>query len=181
MFCVVENHDDGYNDLLKTTFTRVADVMRFVIQVVSEASVSIEGNIKGRIGQGFLVLVGIGQGDDESVADKMVSKMLGLRVFPDENGKTNLSTADVGGELLVISQFTLYADCRKGNRPSFVRAGSPDEAERLYEYVVDKCRSSGIRVDTGEFGAEMKVSLINEGPFTVVLDSDELWPKDRKD
>jgi len=148
--------------------------MRFVIQVVSEADVSIDGNIKGSIKKGFLVLVGIGQNDNEAVADKMVSKMTGLRIFPDENGKTNLSLADVGGELLVISQFTLYADCRKGNRPSFIRAGEPAEAERLYGYVVKKCRESIAKVDTGEFGAEMKVRLVNEGPFTIVMDSDEI-------
>lgn len=148
--------------------------MRFVIQVVSEASVSVDGITKGSIEKGFLVLVGVGQGDDERIAYKMVSKMLGLRIFPDENGKTNLSLADVGGELLVISQFTLYADCRKGNRPSFIRAGVPDEAERLYEYVVSKCREGVEKVETGVFGAEMKVSLVNEGPFTIILDSDEI-------
>ena len=148
--------------------------MRFVIQVVSEANVSVDGITKGSIEKGFLVLVGVGQGDDERIADKMVSKMLGLRIFPDENGKTNLSLADVGGELLVISQFTLYADCRKGNRPSFIRAGAPEEAERLYEYVVSKCREGVEKVETGIFGAEMKVSLVNEGPFTIILDSDEI-------
>ncbi|MBQ9504450.1 MAG: D-tyrosyl-tRNA(Tyr) deacylase [Lachnospiraceae bacterium] len=148
--------------------------MRFVIQVVSEASVSVDGVTKGSIGKGFLVLAGVGQNDDERIADKMVSKMLGLRIFPDENGKTNLSLADVGGELLIISQFTLYADCRKGNRPSFIRAGAPAEAERLYEYVVNRCREGVAKVDTGVFGAEMKVSLVNEGPFTIILDSDEI-------
>ena len=148
--------------------------MRFVIQVVSEASVSVDGVTKGSIGKGFLVLAGVGQNDDEKIADKMVSKMLGLRIFPDENGKTNLSLADVGGELLIISQFTLYADCRKGNRPSFIRAGAPAEAERLYEYVVNRCREGVAKVDTGVFGAEMKVSLVNEGPFTIILDSDEI-------
>ena len=148
--------------------------MRFVIQVVSEASVSVDGVTKGSIGKGFLVLAGVGQNDDEKIADKMVSKMLGLRIFPDENGKTNLSLADVGGELLIISQFTLYADCRKGNRPSFIRAGAPAEAERLYEYVVNRCREGVAKVGTGVFGAEMKVSLVNEGPFTIILDSDEI-------
>ncbi len=148
--------------------------MRFVIQVVSEAGVSIDGKIKGSIGKGFLVLVGVGQNDDEAIADKMVNKLVGLRIFPDENGKTNLSLGDVGGELLVISQFTLYADCRKGHRPSFTGAGAPEKAERLYEYVVRKCRDSIARVETGEFGAEMKVSLVNEGPFTIILDSDEI-------
>ncbi|HAG70200.1 MAG TPA: D-tyrosyl-tRNA(Tyr) deacylase [Lachnospiraceae bacterium] len=148
--------------------------MRFVIQVVSEAGVSIDGKIKGSIGKGFLVLVGVGQNDDEAIADKMVNKLVGLRIFPDGNGKTNLSLGDVGGELLVISQFTLYADCRKGHRPSFTGAGAPEKAERLYEYVVRKCRDSIARVETGEFGAEMKVSLVNEGPFTIILDSDEI-------
>ena len=104
----------------------------------------------------------------------MVSKMLGLRIFPDENGKTNLSLADVGGELLIISQFTLYADCRKGNRPSFIKAGAPAEAERLYEYVIKISREGVAKVETGVFGAEMKVSLVNEGPFTIILDSDEI-------
>ncbi len=146
--------------------------MRFVIQVVSEASVKIEGQVRGSIDKGFMVLIGVGQGDDEKIADKMISKLLGLRIFPDENGKTNLSLSDVNGELLLISQFTLYADCRKGNRPSFVKAGAPDEAERLYEYIVSKCREQVPKVDTGEFGAEMQVSLVNEGPFTIILDSD---------
>ena len=146
--------------------------MRFVIQVVSEASVKIEGQVRGSIGKGFMVLIGVGQGDDEKIADKMVSKLLGLRIFPDENGKTNLSLSDVDGELLLISQFTLYADCCKGNRPSFINAGAPDEAERLYEYIVSKCRKQIPKVDTGEFGAEMQVSLVNEGPFTIILDSD---------
>ena len=146
--------------------------MRFVIQVVSEASVNIEGQVRGSIDKGFMVLIGVGQGDDEKIADKMISKLLGLRIFPDENGKTNLSLSDVNGELLLISQFTLYADCRKGNRPSFVKAGAPDEAERLYEYIVSKCREQVPKVDTGEFGAEMQVSLVNEGPFTIILDSD---------
>ncbi len=148
--------------------------MRFVVQVVSEADVKIDGEVKGSIGRGFMVLVGVGKEDDEAIADKMVNKLLGLRIFPDENDKTNLSLADVNGELLMISQFTLYADCRKGNRPSFIRAGAPDEANRLYEYIVDKCRQRVPRVDTGEFGAQMQVSLVNEGPFTIILDSDEL-------
>lgn len=148
--------------------------MRFVVQVVSEANVKIDGEIKGKIGRGFMVLVGVGKEDNEDIADRMVNKLLGLRIFPDENDKTNLSLADVGGELLMISQFTLYADCRKGNRPSFIRAGAPDEANRLYEFMVDKCRQRVPRVDTGEFGAQMQVSLVNEGPFTIILDSDEL-------
>ena len=148
--------------------------MRFVIQVVSQADVKIDGKVKGSIGKGFLVLTGVGQGDDEGIADKMVNKLLGLRIFPDENDKTNLSLSDVGGELLVISQFTLYAACRTGNRPSFVKAGEPEEAKRLYEYVVEKCRERVPKVETGEFGAKMRVSLVNEGPFTIILDSDEI-------
>ena len=148
--------------------------MRFVVQVVSEANVKIDGEIKGKIGRGFMVLVGVGKEDDLAATHKMVNKLLGLRIFPDENDKTNLSLADVNGELLMISQFTLYADCKKGNRPSFIRAGAPDEANRLYEYIVDKCRQKVPKVDTGEFGAQMQVSLVNEGPFTIILDSDEL-------
>ncbi|MCR5747454.1 MAG: D-tyrosyl-tRNA(Tyr) deacylase [Lachnospiraceae bacterium] len=148
--------------------------MRFVIQVVSEADVKADGEIKGKIGTGFMVLIGIGPEDNEHIADKMVSKLLGLRIFPDENGKTNLSLKAVNGELLMISQFTLYADCKKGNRPSFVKAGPPEMANRLYEYIVSKCREQIEHVDTGVFGAEMKVSLVNEGPFTIILDSDEI-------
>ncbi len=148
--------------------------MRFVIQVVSKAEVRIEGKVKGSVDRGYMVLIGVGQEDDEKTADKMVNKLLGLRIFPDDNGKTNLSLADVGGGLLLISQFTLYADCRKGNRPSFVKAGSPDEANRLYEYVVAKCRERVARTETGEFGADMQVSLVNEGPFTIILDSSDL-------
>lgn len=148
--------------------------MRFVVQVVSEANVKIDGKIKGSIGKGFMVLIGAGKEDNDAIADKMVNKLLGLRIFPNENDKTNLSLADVNGELLMISQFTLYADCKKGNRPSFIRAGAPDEANRLYEYIVDKCRQKVPKVDTGEFGAQMQVSLVNEGPFTIILDSDEL-------
>ncbi len=148
--------------------------MRFVIQVVSKADVRIDGNIKGSIDRGLMVLVGIGRDDNERIADKMVNKLIGLRIFPDDQGKTNLSLEDIGGELLMISQFTLYADCRKGNRPSFINAGEPDEAKRLYEYAVAECRKRVKKVDTGEFGAEMQVSLVNEGPFTVILDSKEI-------
>ena len=148
--------------------------MRFVIQVVSHADVVIEGQVHGQIGRGFMVLIGVGQEDNEAIADKMVQKMLGLRIFPDENGKTNLSLKDVGGELRLVSQFTLDADCKKGTRPSFTTAGAPDDAKCLYEYVVDRCRESVEKVDTGEFGADMKVSLTNEGPFTIILDSDLL-------
>ena len=148
--------------------------MRFVIQVVSNANVKVEGETTGQIGKGFLVLIGIGQKDNEEIAERMVRKMLGLRIFEDENGKTNLSLAQVGGSLLIISQFTLYADCRKGNRPSFVKAGAPDEANRLYEYVCGLCAAQGYEVGKGVFGEHMMVSLTNDGPFTVILDSDEL-------
>lgn len=148
--------------------------MRFVIQVVSKAEVKIDGRVKGSIGRGYMILMGVGQEDNEQIADKMVSKLLGLRIFPDENGKTNLSLSDVKGEILIVSQFTLYADCRKGNRPSFIKAGSPDTANRLYEYVIAKCSEQADKVETGEFGADMQVSLVNEGPFTIILDSDEI-------
>ncbi len=147
--------------------------MRFVIQRVTEAKVDIEGKTVGSIGRGLLVLIGVGAKDSEEVADKMVKKLLGLRIFADENGKTNLALQDVDGQLLLISQFTLYADCRKGNRPSFTQAGAPEEANRLYEYIIRKCRESA-HVETGEFGADMAVSLVNDGPFTILLDSDTL-------
>lgn len=155
--------------------------MRFVIQRVSEASVKVSGETIGEIAQGFMVLIGVSAEDSEAEADRLVKKMLGLRIFEDENGKTNLSLKDVGGCLLLISQFTLYADCRKGNRPSFINAGAPDRANQLYEYIIEKCRNSAAdwgsedsRVETGSFGADMKVSLINDGPFTVILDSAEI-------
>lgn len=144
--------------------------MKFVIQRVTEASVSIEGETKGKIGRGFLVLIGVGKEDTREIADKYIKKLLGLRIFEDENGKTNLSLADVNGELLLISQFTLYANCKKGNRPSFVDAGAPDQAEALYDYIVEECRKTVPSVQTGEFGADMKVSLLNDGPFTIILD-----------
>ncbi len=148
--------------------------MRFVIQCVSSAQVDVEGETVGKIGKGFLVLVGISDSDDESTADAMVKKMLGLRVFEDSEGKTNLNLESVGGSLLIISQFTLYADCRKGNRPSFIKAGAPDHAERLYRYILSRVRERFPDTGEGVFGAYMKVSLVNEGPFTVILDSEEL-------
>ena len=148
--------------------------MRFIIQRVQKASVAVDGENIGKIGKGDMVLIGVSGEDTEEVADKMVRKMINLRIFQDENDKTNLSLADVGGELLLISQFTLYADCRKGNRPSFIKAGSPDMANNLYEYIIEECKKSVSIVERGEFGADMKVSLINDGPFTVVLDSAEL-------
>ena len=137
---------------------------------MSEASVAIDGEIRGEIGQGFMVLIGVGKEDTKEIADKYNKKMIGLRIFEDENGKTNLSLSDVNGQLLLISQFTLYANCKKGNRPSFIEAGAPASAEALYEYMIEECRKVVPVVETGEFGADMKVSLTNDGPFTVVLD-----------
>lgn len=148
--------------------------MRFVVQRVRHASVTIDGNVNGRIGQGFLVLIGISDTDTEEIADKMIKKLTGLRIFEDENGKTNLSLADVAGELLLVSQFTLYADCKKGNRPSFIRAGKPDMANTMYQYIISECRKMVDVVQTGSFGADMKVELLNDGPFTILLDSDEI-------
>lgn len=148
--------------------------MKFVIQRVTHASVTIEGEVRGKIGKGFLVLIGVGMEDDESAADKMVQKLVNMRIFEDENGKTNLALRDVEGELLLISQFTLYADCKKGNRPSFTKAGKPDVAERLYEYIIEKCKDEIAVVEQGEFGADMKLDLQNDGPFTIVLDSERL-------
>lgn len=144
--------------------------MRFVVQRVSEAAVTINGRTAGQIGKGFLVLIGVCDSDTRETADLFVRKLLGLRIFEDAQGKTNLSLKDVGGELLLVSQFTLYANCRKGNRPSFTDAGNPAHAEALYEYIVEECRKAGYSVQTGEFGAEMKVSLVNDGPFTILLD-----------
>jgi len=148
--------------------------MRFVIQRVKEASVTVEGKVIGAIGRGFMVLIGVCQEDTRETADKMIRKMINMRIFQDENDKTNLALSDVDGELLLVSQFTLYADCRKGNRPSFIKAGSPDLANELYEYIISECRKQVPKVEKGEFGADMKVSLINDGPFTIVLDSQDL-------
>ena len=148
--------------------------MRFVIQRVTHASVAVDGKVLGRIGKGYMVLIGVSDEDTKETADKMVKKMLGLRIFEDENGKTNLDLHTVEGELLLISQFTLYADCRKGNRPSFIRAGKPDMASEMYEYIIEKCKEQVPVVERGEFGADMKVELLNDGPFTIVLDSADL-------
>lgn len=149
--------------------------MRFVIQCVDNAKVEIDGNVVGKIGKGYLVLAGISETDTRNTADRMIEKMLKLRIFEDENGKTNLSLAAVGGEILLVSQFTLYADCRKGNRPSFIKAGSPQHAEELYNYLIEKCEQlTGRKPQTGEFGALMKVHLTNNGPFTMLMDSEEL-------
>ena len=148
--------------------------MRFVIQNVTEGNVKIDGEVTGSVGRGFVVLIGIAQTDTEAIADKMIDKMFRLRVFEDENGKTNLNLDQVEGGLLLVSQFTLYADVKSGNRPGFSRACKPDRAKQLYEYIVDECRKRNDKVGTGEFGADMKVSLVNDGPFTIILDSDEL-------
>ena len=148
--------------------------MKFVIQRVTHADLIVDGNELGRIGKGFMVLIGVSKDDNETIADNMVDKMIKLRIFEDENGKTNLSLNDVGGELLLISQFTLYANCKKGNRPSFIDAGAPDEANALYEYIIERCKERVNVVERGEFGADMKVSLLNDGPFTIVLDSSEI-------
>ena len=163
--------------------------MKLVIQRVSEASVKVDGSFTGKIDKGFFVLVGATETDTEEIADKLVKKMLGLRIFSDSEGKTNLSLADVRGSLLLVSQFTLYADCRKGNRPSFVKAGSPEHAEKIYNHIVDYVKKWAdeqnsqsveasdsdalIKVETGIFGAAMKCHIENEGPFTIILDSDD--------
>lgn len=148
--------------------------MKFVIQRVKQASVKVEGSVIGEIEKGYLVLIGVSDKDTEAVADKMIKKMIGLRIFEDAEGKTNLSLADVGGSLLLVSQFTLYANCKKGNRPSFIEAGAPDKANQLYEYIIEESKKSVSVVQTGRFEAEMEVSLINDGPFTILLDSEML-------
>lgn len=145
--------------------------MKFVIQRVTEASVKVDGKYTGKIKNGYLVLIGVGHGDTKEDADKYMKKMINLRIFEDENGKTNLSLKDVDGELLLVSQFTLYANCKKGNRPSFTEAGNPELAEELYEYIVGECKKEIDVVQTGVFGAHMEVSLVNDGPFTVVLEN----------
>ncbi len=144
--------------------------MKIVLQRVNSASVKVGGEICGSIGKGYLVLLGVGHEDTEEDCRRLADKIINLRIFSDENDKINLSLTDVGGDLLVVSQFTLYADCRKGNRPNFIQAGKPDKAEELYDYFVEYCRSKGKRVETGIFGADMKVSLENDGPFTVILE-----------
>lgn len=149
--------------------------MRFLIQCVEHASVSVDHEITGAIQKGYLIFIGINQEDTRELADRMLKKLLGLRIFEDENGKTNLSLADVSGSLLLVSQFTLYADCKKGNRPSFVKAGKPEYANELYEYIISEAKKTVSKVETGIFGADMKVSLVNDGPFTIMLDSAELF------
>ena len=149
--------------------------MKLVIQRVNHASVTVEGKVTGEIQKGYLVLLGVGQGDDESMVERYVKKLHKLRIFSDEEGKINRSIEDVGGEVLVVSQFTLYADCKKGNRPSFIKAGGPKLAEELYEYVISRCRERVQMVEHGSFGAHMIIDLENDGPFTLVLDSGELF------
>lgn len=148
--------------------------MRFVIQRVTEASVAVDGEMIGQIKKGYMVLIGVAESDTTQTADKLIKKMIGLRIFEDEHGKTNLSLADVEGSLLLISQFTLYANCKRGNRPGFTDAGSPDMAEELYEYIIRQCKDCCPVVEKGSFGADMKVTLTNDGPFTIILDSDTL-------
>ena len=151
--------------------------MRLVVQRVQHASCTVDGKVTGKIGKGFLVLVGIEDSDTEQLADRMAAKLVGLRIFEDENGKTNLNLQRVGGSLLLISQFTLYADCHHGNRPSFIRAGEPKKAQALYQYLIKTCRESVPDVQEGIFGADMKIELLNDGPFTILLDSDEMFGK----
>lgn len=148
--------------------------MRFVIQRVQHANVSVDGQIIGAIDKGLLVFIGVTHSDTSEIADKMVKKLVNMRIFQDDNDKTNLALQDVNGQLLLISQFTLYADCKKGNRPSFVNAGKPDMANELYEYIINSCKESVPIVEKGSFGADMKIDLLNDGPFTIVLDSDDL-------
>ena len=148
--------------------------MRFVVQRVTHASVTVDSQVIGKIGNGFMVLIGVADTDTRESADKMVKKLLGLRILEDENGTTNLDIHTVEGELLLISQFTLYANCRHGNRPSFIEAGKPDMANEMYEYIIAKCKEQVPVVEKGEFGADMKVDLLKDGPFTILLDSDQL-------
>lgn len=148
--------------------------MKFVIQRVKNASCTVGNQILGEIQQGFCVFIGVSNEDNIDIANKMIKKLIGMRIFEDENGKTNLALSDVNGSLLLISQFTLYADCKKGNRPSFIKAGNPELANQLYEYIIDKCKEQVPNVQTGSFGADMKISILNDGPFTILLDSNEL-------
>lgn len=151
--------------------------MRFVVQRVTHASVTVDSQVIGKIGNGFMVLIGVADTDTREIADKMVKKLLGLRIFEDENGKTNCSLADVDGEILLISQFTLYADCSHGNRPGFTGAGNPELANHLYEHALARCAGQVRKVEHGIFGADMKVELLNDGPFTILLDSDTIVKK----
>lgn len=148
--------------------------MKIVLQRVQNASVTVGGEAVGEIGKGLLLFMGVGEGDTKEITKKMIEKIYKLRIFEDDNGKTNLSCADVGAEVLLISQFTLYANCKKGNRPSFIEAAKPDKANELYEYAAELCGERFSKTQTGVFGADMKVSLLNDGPFTIALSSDEL-------
>lgn len=148
--------------------------MKFVIQRVSQAEVVVEEQSVGKIDQGLMVLVSICNRDTKEIADKLINKLIHLRIFEDENGKSNLSVQDIHGNLLIISQFTLYADCRKGNRPSYTNAGNPDLANELYEYIIAQCQKEFPNVQHGIFGAYMKVSLLNDGPFTIIFDSEQM-------
>lgn len=154
-------------------------ILKIVLQRVLQAKVDIAGETVGEIGKGYLLLLGVSNEDNKDIADKMIEKISRLRIFEDENGKTNLSIDQVNGEVLVVSQFTLYADCRKGNRPSFTNAGSPDKANELYEYIVERCKGLFKKTQHGVFGADMQVSLVNDGPFTLVLDSEEILQNGR--
>lgn len=149
--------------------------MKLLIQRVTSASVKVDDEIIGSIKKGYMVLLGACESDTKEIADKMIKKMVNLRIFADSDGKTNLSLQDVGGDILLVSQFTLYADCKKGNRPSFIKAGNPEHANMIYEYAIDVIKNEyGVHVETGSFGADMEVSLVNDGPFTIMLDSDEI-------
>ncbi len=148
--------------------------MKFVIQRVAHASVTVDKQCIGKIEKGLLVLIGVADTDTKEIADKMIKKLLGLRIFEDEQGKTNLDIHTVDGALLLVSQFTLYADCKRGNRPGFTRAGKPDMAEAMYQYIIEACKEQIEVVEHGKFGADMKVELLNDGPFTILLDSAEL-------
>ena len=148
--------------------------MKFLIQRVNKANVEVDKKCVGKIGKGFLVFVGIANSDNKEIADIMIKKLINLRVFSDENDKMNLALKDVNGELLIVSQFTLYANCKRGNRPDFMQSAKPEQANELYEYIIEKCKSSELNVQTGIFGADMKVELLNDGPVTIILDSEEI-------
>ena len=154
--------------------------MKFVIQRVNHASVTVNDKITGKIERGFLVLIGISNEDTKEIADRLLKKLIGLRIFEDENGKTNLSLADVNGQLLLVSQFTLYGDCRKGRRPNFMNAMGGKEAEKLYEVFVNLLKETGLKVETGEFGADMKVDIQNDGPVTILIDSKKIFKRRNK-
>ena len=153
--------------------------MRFVIQRVSHASVTVDGSVLGKIDKGFMVLIGVEEADTKEIADKMITKLINMRIFGDENDKMNLSLKDIGGGLLLISQFTLYAECKKGNRPSFTAAGSPDMASKMYDYIIEECKKEVEIVEQGQFGADMKVELLNDGPVTIILDSKDIMPANK--